>query len=610
MSDLVGAWSLEPSAASRPTDAERQRVLRHLCAGPDELAEFDSGRLWLCARRGKLIADGVQVLAHEGFVTGSEEPLQPDQTRLLELDGHCVGVHGTTQEVTLYRSLSGGEHMYFTIRGHRVFFACSLRPLLSLFPDSARLNEGVLGEALLSGHVIFGDSTWMQGIREVLPGHALVMRTSLASQRSVHPQVLCSPEGPAAALAVQFREALCEAVQASVGNQRPVALALSGGIDSSALAAALVEVVGPRNVHAFSYEFDDPGHSRETSYAQAVVRRLGIQRHDVFPLSFERYIEDVPEHVWRSEDAVHWPKAFLLQVARWVRARGYDRYLTGFGIGSHLGYLHELTQILPWLPAKQGLLQYWKKARFDDWWMFHWLKRLHPGLEPPHNRLYDLLLWWLEDGGQISARHEFYPEQFTALLQPRGRPRDLEPSTAALPLPQRLQQAAFNHLISCVDVTRSEKASRELGVYRISPAHFRGTIPFAYLPPKPAPPLLSEARHLRPGKYLLRLAYRGILPDEVLFRRKSWADAVASERWRRRARVMMLRAMPSFPGEVAELDPAFPRALQEFEPHSIQASCLSGWFFKHLFEASFGRDEPPTSAPSWQQLLPPGDKLR
>ena len=120
------------------------------------------------------------------------------------------------------------------------------------------------------------------------------------------------PEGPPQKLAREFRDALTRAVERAVGRSRPVAVALSGGIDSSAIAAAAVDVVGADNVHTFTYEFDDPSHSKETEYAREVAEALGIRRHEVFQISFEDYINAIPETVWHSESIADWPKAFMI----------------------------------------------------------------------------------------------------------------------------------------------------------------------------------------------------------------------------------------------------------------------------------------------------------
>jgi hypothetical protein len=220
------------------------------------------------------------------------------------------------------------------------------------------------------------------------------------------------------------------------------------------------------------------------------------------------------------------------------------------------------------------------------------LGALHPGLEPPHPRLFHLLVELLEARGVLGDRRALYPRELLPLLRERrerwsGSIRD------------RLQAEAIAHLVSCIDVTRSEKASRELGVLRISPAHFESCLPYAYFPPWPTPWLWSAARRLRPGKLLLREAYAGVLPDSVLYRKKSWDDAVVSRAWRKRGRVFMLRALPHHPGDYEALGPGVAAAVEHYEPMSIQANALAFRLFLELFVHRAPAREPPTWAELW-----------
>ncbi|MFW5739046.1 MAG: asparagine synthase-related protein, partial [Myxococcota bacterium] len=378
-----------------------------------------------------------------------------------------------------------------------------------------------------------------------------------------------------------------------------VAVALSGGIDSSAVIAAATDVVGADQIHAFTYEFDDPTHGTETHHARRVCRKLGIRRHEIFSISRRRFLDGIPEMVWRTESSVHWPKAFLLPATRHIASRGYDRYLTGFGIGSHMAYMRELSALLRWLPLPSRSLRFWKLARTGNRAWFERLARIHPGLEPPHPRLYLLLLRWLEEEGTIRDVRDFYPSELHPLLAKTMPLRELEPGLAALTRLRRLQLTAFSHLVSCVDVTRSEKAMREVGLYRVSPAHYAETIPYAYFPFEPPPRVWDPARLQRPGKLLLQRAYSGVLPDENLYRKKSWSDAVVSPDWLKQGRVLMLQVLQRFPDDMAALGPQYPDIVRELEPTSIHANCLSFWFWRYLF---FERAIDGTP-PSWRSLL-------
>lgn len=617
MSNLLGAWSLSPRPASQLLDPpDREAMRRQLPASSSSgLEVFDSGPLWICAGRDKLIAAGATArLGFEGYLGLGRGP-RPRLEALVEQwvrarritaapegGGYVLAfAQPGRRRLSLLRSLTGGERLYTARLGDLLLFAASIKPLLAHRALSGELDLEVFDEELINGRVIQGRSTMFRGIDEVPPGYELrIDGETLSLSQGPHRGALASPRGSLPQLAGRFRRALTRSVELAAGSERPVAVALSGGIDSSAVAAAAVEAFGADSVRAFTYEFDDPSHSTELAWAELVARRLGIRHHETFKIGFNDFIDAIPEHIWRSESAVHWPKAFLLPVARALKQRGFSSYLTGFGIGSHMAYLGDLARVLPWIPFPDWTLRYWKLALFGGWRGLELLKRAHPGLEPPHRRLYHLLLSTLERRGTIRDLRPFFPPEAWPLLPGRRREVDeLERGLEGRELGERLRLQAFAHLISCIDVTRSEKASREVGVHRVSPAHFASCLKYAYFPPDPPPAFYRPERHLRPGKLLLRQAYRGVVPDEVLFRKKSWSDAVVSPRWLRRGRVMMLRALPRFPEDMEALRPGYAEVIRGWEPLTIHANCLSQWLFVKLFTRQWPAGEPP----SWRQLI-------
>lgn len=588
---MIGAWSL----TGDPLDREPSlRALRDAAEGP----HIETDRLWLSGEGATRDPRGVA--AHVGFATGGNEDLLQGKTP----EGSFVAARGDGERtLTLLRCPSGGERLYFARRGDVVVFASSVRPLLRVVGQ--RLNPDVLDETLLTGRVMLGAETLHAGVSEVLAGHHLVLSDRIGAQEFTQPELLRSPVGSPDDLAKTFRERLTEAVARAAGPARPVAVALSGGIDSSAVAAAAVDAFGADGVEAFTYEFDDPTHGTETEYAREVAKRLGIKRHHVFSLSKQDYLSAIPEMIWRSESLVHWPKAFMLLVARHIRARGHDRYLTGFGIGSHTGWLRDLAGLVQRVPAA-AVLAHWKTAQFGRGRrpltrLSSRLSSLHPGLEPPHPRVYYQVLRVLEHAGLARSLASYYPEPMAPLLQRLRSVDVLEPGLSDLPLAERLLRVAFGHLVSCIDVTRSEAASRQLGVLRLAPAHFSSCIPYAYLPVDPAPRLWTEDRALRPGKLLLRRAFAGTLPDSVLYRVKNWDDAVASERWRSDARRLMLSTLPSFPRDTERYGPGYAEAIRYWEPRSILASTLS----VRLWERMFVELPPSTEPPTWSRLHQP-----
>ena len=482
--------------------------------------------------------------------------------------------------------------------GDLVVFAGSLRYILAHPGLRRTLSKNAVNEVLLTGMINSGHGTLLEQVNEVLPGHSVTIGRSIETQCFRFRHALRSPEGPSRQSAQQFREALNSAISTAIGDSRPVAVALSGGIDSSAVAAAAVEVVGSANIHAFSWEFEDPDHPVETRYARQVCEALGIQQHRIFKITFDDFIDNIPAVVWHSESPTHWPKSFLIPAARHIQAEGFDKYLTGFGIGSHMGYLQELARVLRFVPQPASFLRYWKLAQFGGWSKLAHLRKLHPGFEIPHPRIYYLILKMLKRHGFIENLSEFFPPEIELFID--NADAEDEMIEEGQDILGSMQLHTFSHLVSCIDVTRSEKSTREAaGIHRVSPAHTPQCLPYAYFPVKPAPFLWSVDRDRRPGKLLLQKAYRNVLPDSVLFRTKSWDDAVVSRSWLEQGRALMLRSLPDFPDSFGKLGPGYRKAVRFWEPRSIHATGLSLAFWQKIF-----LDMPISDrAPTWDELL-------
>lgn len=543
---------------------------------------------------------GPRLLVWQGFVTDrSLEAWDQDPETVLEGHHAAAWTAGPGQPVQLCRSLSGGERLVWARVGPRVFFASSVRPLLGLPGVGQALRTDVLDGVLLSGVVQFGTGSLHAGVDALPCGHGLTLGDSVGPAHWLGVDGLCSPQGTPEDLGRELRDRLTEAVVAAAGRERPVTVALSGGIDSSAVAAAAVDAFGADQVEAITYEFDDPTHGTERPWARQVAAHLGITRHHVLPLTAADYLAAIPEQVWRSESLVHWPKAYLVPVARAVRRLGRGRYLTGFGFGSHMGSLGALGQALERAPRPGALLAHWRQSRFTQARLPDHLGRLHPALAPPHPRLYYGLVRLLEHRGRIDDARRFFPEALHPLL---GRAPDvgaLEPGLEGLPLGQALQRHALARGVSCIDVTRSESVSRQLGVLRLSPGHFRSVVPHAYFPISPAPRLWTGDRSLRPGKLLLRHAFAGRLPDDVLYRVKDWGDAVASDAWLRLGRARMLGVLPRFPDDAERYGPGHAAAITAWEPHSILATSLALRLWERMFVEQPVGDSPPDWAGLW-----------
>ena len=167
-----------------------------------------------------------------------------------------------------------------------------------------------------------------------------------------------------------------------------------------------------------------------------------------------------------------------------------------------------------------------------------------------------------------------------------------------MPLPEQLQHQAFAHLLSCIDVTRWEQPLRELGLLRLSPAHYASVLPYAYLPYAPGPRHFSADRMLRPGKHLLRLGFAGDIPEAVRTRRKYWGDAVASPAWLKAGLTWMRASLGESPYAALPLPAELHNTLAAWDRRAPQAPGTALAFWQRVVLQS-GQLE----VPEWSDLL-------
>lgn len=177
------------------------------------------------------------------------------------------------------------------------------------------------------------DRTLFAGIRPVPPGCALVVDREGVRLRRWWVQDEPAPEPAAPADPASLREVLEEAVRVRLRGDVPVCFHLSGGLDSTAVAA----LAAPHTeLRCFTVGFDREGWD-ELPLARRTAARLGARLHEV-PLTPRDLVGHLGPAVRATEGLAvngHLPAKFLL--SRAIRDAGYKVALTGEGADEVLG---------------------------------------------------------------------------------------------------------------------------------------------------------------------------------------------------------------------------------------------------------------------------------
>ncbi|MBX3707347.1 MAG: asparagine synthase (glutamine-hydrolyzing) [Pseudomonadales bacterium] len=226
------------------------------------------------------------------------------------------------------RDRLGIKPLYYVTSQGRFWFASELRALLAVGLSSRRIDPDALGSYLWHGFVP-GPRTIVDGISLLPPAHIariasdgkfVELRRYWAEPASIGP-------GPDGGSMLDAAEELENAVKLHLVSDVPLGVFLSGGVDSSVLAAlAQRHAEGP--IQTFNVRFEEAGFD-ESPYARDVARRLGTDHHEVV-LShgkFAAHLEDALSSIDQPTfDAIN-----SYFVSRAVREAGLKVALAGTG---------------------------------------------------------------------------------------------------------------------------------------------------------------------------------------------------------------------------------------------------------------------------------------
>jgi asparagine synthase (glutamine-hydrolysing) len=367
-----------------PGDAQRARRMGAVLAhrGPDESGFHLDDQAALAHRRLSIIdlASGQQPMCNEDrsiWVSYNGEIYNHRAVRAtLEAAGHRYRTRSDTETVVhayerwgadcvhrfrgmfafaiwderrerllLARDRLGIKPLYWARAGDRLLFASEIKAILESGLVEARANEERLPE-LLSTRYLSGAETLFSGIYKLLPGHTLSfehgeVKTSRYWDVPVNrddeaPGAAARPSGRAEVVR-RFRDLLDESVSLRLMSDVPLGVFLSGGIDSSVVAALMARRVG-RPIETFSVAFDERAYS-ELEYSRQVADAIGAVRHEVV-IDDQDFFGALPRLVWHEDEPIAHPSSvplyFVSRLAREhvtvvLTGEGSDELLAGYG---------------------------------------------------------------------------------------------------------------------------------------------------------------------------------------------------------------------------------------------------------------------------------------
>ncbi|MBV8132699.1 MAG: asparagine synthase (glutamine-hydrolyzing) [Alphaproteobacteria bacterium] len=195
------------------------------------------------------------------------------------------------------RDRFGIKPFYYATIGHLFVFASEAKALLPFLPE-IESDRAALAEYLTFQYTI-GEATLFCGIRQLMPGHALIVENgNIKIQRYWDVRYNIDYEHNQRYFERRLVELLNDTIDVHLRSDVSVGAYVSGGVDSSLIAilAGKTERGMSECFHGRFTQF--PGYD-ESDFAQAAVDRVGARLHtiDITADHFRDHISDVIYHL-------------------------------------------------------------------------------------------------------------------------------------------------------------------------------------------------------------------------------------------------------------------------------------------------------------------------
>ena len=284
-----------------------------------------------------------------------------------------------TRRALLVRDRMGIKPLYFARSGQTLLFASEVRALLATGLIARKLDPAALSSYLWNGFTI-GPRTIIEGI-QLLPAGSMLSVADSGEREATRYWRQPSANGTDDDT-TELQQQLLESVRMRLVADVPLGVFLSGGVDSSAL-AALASQVSDGPVQTFNISFDETEFD-ESSYATRVAESIGSQHHDI--RLTERDFASQLDDALASIDQPTFDAINTYFVSRAVCEAGLTVALAGTG-GDELfgGYasFRELPTAMRWSRYASVVPESWLRAAAAA---LTRVKTGRPGEVPPQTR--------------------------------------------------------------------------------------------------------------------------------------------------------------------------------------------------------------------------------
>jgi len=235
------------------------------------------------------------------------------------------------RELFLARDRLGVKPLYYVHADDgSLFFASEIKSLLAARAARPEINYLALPD-YLANHATSSEETLFRGVKRLLPGHTLKWRDGQVEIKRYW-DLSFAREDEARRRDDEYIEEWTDLFRTSVRLRLmadvPLGMFLSGGIDSSAIAAMMSEMVR-EPIKTFSVAFAER-EANELEYARLVARKFKTDHHEIV-VSPEEFFEALPSLVWHEDEPLAHPSSVALYFVSRLASEHVKVVLTGEG---------------------------------------------------------------------------------------------------------------------------------------------------------------------------------------------------------------------------------------------------------------------------------------
>jgi len=289
-----------------------------------------------------------------------------------------------TKQLFAARDRVGEKTLYYAQTPTAVVFCTELKAILKHNLGKFQLNMPALAESIRYNYPIGLKNTYIDQIKRLQAGeYALVDNKGLELHRYWKRDLTPRYKGTAEEAKQEILRLMRESVDMCLRSDVPVAVLLSSGIDSSAI-AALAKETG-REVHVITAGYKGQHDCDEREVAKRFAGEKGLIYHEV-----ELDANDFKDIFWEYSQYIDEPVCDVSSMSQWAlykkaKAMGFTVLLGGLGgdelfygyaesnqLAESLKIKHEHQALFPW----KGLS---KKIDFLKFMAKHWQYVLYAG---------------------------------------------------------------------------------------------------------------------------------------------------------------------------------------------------------------------------------------